>query len=71
MSTPTHRDEPRLQVPPGQVRDGLLLILLGLAVATWLVRGGDGEPAAVGYAVAAWGLLLVGNGLWLRSRRRS
>jgi hypothetical protein len=67
----THRDQRRFEMPPGQVRDGVLLLVLGLAVATWLLRGGDGTPPGVGFAVAAWGLALVGQALWMRYRRRT
>jgi hypothetical protein len=54
-----------------KLRDGILLILLGLAAALWLVRGGDPASATLGWAVAAWGLALVGQVVWLRSRRRT
>jgi hypothetical protein len=69
MSASSHRDQPRLDEPSGQVRDGMLMLVLGLVVATGL-RGG-GTPAPVGFAVATWGLALVAQALWVRYRRRT
>ena len=71
MPTRSPQDQTRLEVPSGQVRDGILLVLLGLVFAGWLGGGGAGVPGAVGLAIAAWGLVLIGQVLWLRSRRRT
>jgi hypothetical protein len=71
MPTRSDQDQSRLHVPPGQVRDGILLLALGLLFAGWLGGGGAGVPATVGVAIAAWGLVLVAQVVWLRSRRRT
>ena len=69
MSTRTDREQAHVQASPRQLRDGILLIILGLAVGYWLVHAGPAAASSLGFVIAFWGLVLVGNALWVRSRR--
>lgn len=67
----TRLDPRRGQAPPRQLRDGILLVLLGIAVAVWLLRTDTATTSSLGFAIAGWGLLLIGDAVRPRSRRRT
>ena len=63
-------DDPRVQGPERELRDGILLVLSGALVGCWLLRTGAGPACTLGFAIAIWGVVLTVDALRLRSRRR-
>ena len=64
-------EPPRDQAPRHQLRDGVLLVLLGLAVGAWQLRTDTLAASSLGFVIAGWGLLLVATAVWPRWRRRT
>ena len=49
---------------------GIVLLVIGVAAAIGLFAAGTTVAVGVGILIAVWGLVLIGNFLFLKGRRR-
>ena len=56
--------------PKRQLVLGIVLLVIGVAAAIGLFAAGTTVAVGVGILIAVWGLVLIGNFLFLKGRRR-